>query len=172
MLCDVPTVVELIRFQTWDFGMVQGCICDTGFGGHDCSSRTCPTGDNPRTTGQSKETQTFVCTETAQSTFQLTFRGATTDAVDSHATAADLAISLQALHTIESVQVTYTSGSEACTVGGTNKVSVLFETELGDVPALIATVSDTTKITSLIIDTDGVGTSVKGTVENTECSDK
>lgn len=34
---------------TWDHDMVQGCHCDSGFQGYDCSLRTCAFGDDPIT---------------------------------------------------------------------------------------------------------------------------
>ena len=114
----------------------------------------------------------MLCTETAQSTFQLTFRGATTSNIDSHATESEVKAALEALSTIGEVEVTFSSGVEACTTGSTNTMSILFVTELGDLPALTATVTDPALITSIVVDTDGTGTSLMGTVENVECSDK
>jgi hypothetical protein len=37
---------------TWDFDKAQGCLCDPGFFGYDCSLRSCPTGDDPETPQQ------------------------------------------------------------------------------------------------------------------------
>ena len=34
---------------TWDHDMVQGCLCDDGWQGFDCSLRRCPYGDDPDT---------------------------------------------------------------------------------------------------------------------------
>lgn len=36
--------------STWDFEKIQGCKCDLGYEGYDCSLRSCPVGDDPRTT--------------------------------------------------------------------------------------------------------------------------
>jgi hypothetical protein len=33
----------------WDYDKLQGCKCDEGYEGHDCSLRSCPLGDDPRT---------------------------------------------------------------------------------------------------------------------------
>ena len=35
--------------------------CDGGWGGYDCSERTCPSGDDPNTYGQVNEVQLFEC---------------------------------------------------------------------------------------------------------------
>ena len=34
--------------DVWDAGKIQGCVCDEGYEGYDCSRRTCPSGANPR----------------------------------------------------------------------------------------------------------------------------
>jgi len=156
--------------STWDHQKIQGCVCDPGFTGHDCSLRLCPLGDNPRTTGQAKEIQTVLCTETSVSTFQLTFRGATSANIGSHATEHELKAALEALPTIGQVDVTFSLGDQACTVDSSNTISILFITELGDLPALTPTVTDPVAIPSIVVDTDGTGTSLMGTVENVECS--
>jgi len=41
----------------WDRSKTQGCVCDPYWTGTDCSSRMCPKGDDPLTTGQTDETQ-------------------------------------------------------------------------------------------------------------------
>lgn len=33
----------------WDYNKIQGCRCDGGWGGDDCSKRLCPRGDDPLT---------------------------------------------------------------------------------------------------------------------------
>merc|ERR1719197_580687 len=35
--------------QYWDYQKTRQCICDRGYEGYDCSSRTCPKGDDPLT---------------------------------------------------------------------------------------------------------------------------
>lgn len=35
------------RYEGWDAGRVQGCVCDAGWDGAACESRVCPLGDNP-----------------------------------------------------------------------------------------------------------------------------
>ncbi len=43
---------ETRYYQQWDGAKVQGCVCDAGYEGVDCSLRSCPRGDDPLTTGQ------------------------------------------------------------------------------------------------------------------------
>lgn len=47
--------------DSWDHDMVQGCLCDEGYEGHDCSLRSCPLGDDPDTHSQDNEIQEIEC---------------------------------------------------------------------------------------------------------------
>merc|ERR1712017_47483 len=40
-------------YQLWDAGKIQGCKCDLGYDGPDCSHRVSPHGDDPLTTVKS-----------------------------------------------------------------------------------------------------------------------
>jgi len=41
-----------IQYDLWDADKIQGCVCDPGYAGLDCSGRICPKGDDPlRTRG-------------------------------------------------------------------------------------------------------------------------
>lgn len=160
---------------TWDFDKIQGCICDTGFEGHDCSLRSCPRGDDPRTTGQTREVQTIVCQHTQATTFTLVFRGERTGLLPSNILAQGLQAALSAVQAIGRVKVSYSAGatSPACTLGGTNKITVEFVSTLGDVPPLRVDLGlNAAQIPQFTVDCDGVGSSKRGTVENVECSNK
>jgi hypothetical protein len=161
--------------STWDFNKIQGCLCDAGFEGHDCSRRSCPRGDDPRTTGQTREVQTFVCAVSAATSFSLTFRGSISAAIASAATAEQLQAALSAIKTVGAVRVSYSSGTTACTATGTNRVSVTFVAALGDLPPLrlvSVSASASALISSFVVSTDGVAGSVRGTNEDAECSNK
>uniref|UniRef100_K3X6E9 EGF-like domain-containing protein n=1 Tax=Globisporangium ultimum (strain ATCC 200006 / CBS 805.95 / DAOM BR144) TaxID=431595 RepID=K3X6E9_GLOUD len=159
--------------KTWDFNKIQGCLCDEGFEGHDCSLRSCPRGDDPHTTGQRREVQTILCSHTQVTTFTLSFRGESTQVLSSDITALNLQNALSAVKSIGPVNVKYLSGSSACTLTGTNKISIEFISALGDVPPLRVNLGANAALLPVFtIDCDGVGTSVRGTVENTECSNK
>lgn len=70
--------------NTWDFDKIQGCVCDQGYEGFDCSLRSCPLGDDPRTAWYTSgshldEVQKVTCTASGggmgdDSTFRLSFR--------------------------------------------------------------------------------------------------
>merc|ERR1712134_242019 len=38
------------KYENWDADMIQGCHCDVGWSGYDCSLKDCPKGDDPMTT--------------------------------------------------------------------------------------------------------------------------
>ena len=160
--------------ETWDFDMVTGCFCEEGWTGHDCSYRSCASGDDIITTLkagggiQSHEIQTITCTATA-GTFVLRFRQESTVALAYTATVAELKAALEDLSTIGQVTVTYSVPSTACTSGGSNVVSILFWDTLGDLPRLTAELDG---ITAMLIEADGEGISVTGTMENAVCSNR
>ncbi|KAJ0403084.1 hypothetical protein P43SY_009151 [Pythium insidiosum] len=58
---------------TFDRDMIQGCKCDPGYEGFDCSQRSCPRGDDPTTTGQVDEVKVIQCIAISGS-FQLEYR--------------------------------------------------------------------------------------------------
>ena len=66
--------VQYTYSSLWDADKLQGCVCDPGFAGYDCSLRECPSGDDPLTTGQANAVQLLQCLATAGS-FALYFRG-------------------------------------------------------------------------------------------------
>lgn len=72
---------------TWDHDMVQGCLCDDGYEGHDCSLRSCPLGDDPDTLYQENEVQNIECLDTdSDGQVVLMFREAQTTALEVKAT--------------------------------------------------------------------------------------
>lgn len=168
--------------QTWDFNKVQGCWCDAGYEGYDCSLMTCPTGEDPRTVGNTFETQTLTCVGT-QGKFSLGFRNLQTANLAFDVSDTELKAALEKLSNIGSVEITYTSkvaavtggstedeiteANKACTSDGSNTVLVKFLTELGDLPELSSVLDG---VTSILVNSDGTGLSVLGTKMNAECS--
>ncbi|KAE9362012.1 hypothetical protein PF008_g514 [Phytophthora fragariae] len=160
---------------TWDFNKIQGCICDAGFEGHDCARRSCPRGDDPRTTGQAREVQTITCVYTALATFTLSFRGQVSPLLSSNMLASDLQAALTSVSTIGNVQVSYSAGptSGACTLSTqpANTISITFISALGDLPPLkVNPDRNTVLLPVFTINSDGISGSIRGTNENAECS--
>ncbi|GMH98593.1 hypothetical protein TrST_g2503 [Triparma strigata] len=94
------------NYATWDADRVNGCNCDDGWEGYDCSLRSCPTGDNPGTYGENREVQLLRC-QASSGTFALQFRQETTSALAWDIEAWELKQALEALDTVKSVDVTY-----------------------------------------------------------------
>ena len=137
---------------TWDSDRVQGCLCDVGFEGYDCSLKTCPSGDDPETDPQYNEIQTILCDEATgtDGTFSLSFRttsvgeAASTVTLAYDSKVADVEAALEALTTITDVNVYLDNNSAdpttqiVCDSGGTT-FHVEFLSPTGDVPLLIHT---------------------------------
>lgn len=121
-------------YTLWDGHKIQGCKCDAGFEGSDCSNRKCPIGDDPlTTTNTNKEIQTVTvgdgdneATTAITGSFTLTYtdlyngvwttrpltafnEGSTAELITRSET--DMALALESLpnHVIEDVVVTSTT---------------------------------------------------------------
>jgi hypothetical protein len=64
-------------YTRWDADFIQGCQCDPGWVGADCSQRTCPWGPDPRAATTPYEFITLVCTctGTCKGKFKLQYMG-------------------------------------------------------------------------------------------------
>lgn len=129
---------------TWDYEMIQGCKCDDGFSGYDCSLMECEYGDDPLTKYQFNEIQEVTCKYSdTDDTFTLTFREDVTTTLSATATLADVETALEALDSITYVDV-YTDtavkaddDTDTAVCGSTRKTwYVEFLHPTGDVPLL------------------------------------
>ena len=50
LIQDLPNANSPVAYTLWDTDKIQGCVCDGGYTGADCSQRLCPRGDDPMTT--------------------------------------------------------------------------------------------------------------------------
>lgn len=167
----------------WDYNKMYGCACDVGYHGYDCSLRTCPTGDDPKTRFQDAEVQVLQCTATA-GTFQLTFRQDTTEVINYDDTSDEVAAKLLELTTITGVEVTFSDGDGSgplCLASGDNKASITFTQQFGDVPDLWVATGTADAMTptgeselTFAFDGDDIDgiTSVTGTKEDVTCSNR
>jgi len=183
---DITYGLDPNNAHTWDAHRVLGCLCDDGYTGHDCKQRTCPLGDDPGTYDDVKELQLLQC-KADGGTFTLEFRQAKTWPIPWNATSTELEWYIEALATVTDVEVAIKGRTDgltpvACDGTGESVVEVVFVTEHADVPALVG---DTTALVSAVnnfwfVKADGdtltanavTYTSVAGTTENVECSNR
>lgn len=99
----------------WDYNKAQGCLCDPGYEGYDCSQFSCPKGDDPHTgfgngdEVQNKERIVLRCTGTG-GTWRLQFRTHQTAELSYKITAPELQAALEALPNVGKVKVEYVCG--------------------------------------------------------------
>ena len=131
---------------TWDFDKIQGCSCDTGFEGFDCSLFSCPWGDDPQSKyEQYNELQKFTCDETTgtDGTFILKFRQQTTAALAYNALVGDVKTALEGLSSITGVNVYFddvsldVTSAAVCAASG-RIFYVEFLSPTGNVPLITA----------------------------------
>ncbi|KDO33681.1 hypothetical protein SPRG_19293 [Saprolegnia parasitica CBS 223.65] len=146
---------------TWDAAMIQGCKCDDGFTGHDCTQRVCPTGDDPVTMGQTNAVQQVTCAASS-GVFQLGFRGAYTDPLPFNAPVLEVQTALLSLSTIHGLSLQY-SHTGAC-VGG-NSMILTFTQDFGALPPV-----QLLDASLMLTSPSSVTTLVPGTKEDAECA--
>ena len=119
----------------WDEEEIYGCACDYGFTGYDCSQRKCPFGDDPYTLHQHNHQRVFKCTGTSGS-FKFTFRSSQTLDISYADTADMLKEKLEAIDTIDSVAISFSSTAafSVCTSDGSNIVTIKFLSQTGGSP--------------------------------------
>jgi hypothetical protein len=120
--------------SNWDAHKIQGCLCDEGFSGYDCSLRECPRGDDPLTTGQQNEILRLVCQADAGS-FTIAFRGHTSNDIPYNAPYGLLKEILESMLSIAAVTVTLGgSGVAVCEAGQEVITTIEFTQDFGSLP--------------------------------------
>ncbi|KAE9026421.1 hypothetical protein PF010_g2830 [Phytophthora fragariae] len=158
---------SVVYDSVWDSNMVHGCVCEDGYGGGDCSQRLCATGDDPLTGAstdslfgfQKNEKQTVYCAATS-GTLTLSYRGQTTVRIDALDNADAVSKKLNALYTLQKVNVLFSGTSTTmCTADG-NMVTVEFTQNFGPLPLLVGD-------SSLLVHA-GIGMTPKLTISKSE----
>lgn len=93
-----------VPYDNWDADQVQGCVCDAGFSGYDCSRSECPRGDDPLTGGQRNEKLVVACQAEGGYWF-LSFRGETSRPIPYDAGHGTVERILEAMGTVGDVEV-------------------------------------------------------------------
>jgi hypothetical protein len=152
--------------STWDGLKIHGCHCDKGYQGFDCSERSCPVGDDPRTTEQLDEKHVIACSDADVSgSISFKFREQITVVpIGATATRAEVKKSLETLTSIGTVsvdKVDLTKADSLCTIAG-NSFAITYKTEHGNLPML--------QVITQGIDSLTITQEVEGTKEMLPCA--
>ncbi|CAM6001934.1 unnamed protein product [Sphagnum balticum] len=151
---------------TWDANQIQGCLCDAGYMGYDCSQFSCPYGSDPSALGQRNEVQVLACTDQdLTGSVVLSFRQQQSTSISATATIKEIAAALESMSSVGAVNVKPIDGSSdsLCSTIG-NQISVTFLQAHGDLPQLTYAIN--------MLDVFSVSTIVTGTTESLECSNR
>jgi len=101
-----------VEYTNWDADMVQGCVCEEGWEGFDCSDKSCLWGPDPETTWIDEvQVLDCKCEANCDGWITLTYLGESTRLIEWNAAASVVEEELERLHMIQDVRVT-THGSE------------------------------------------------------------
>eukprot|EP00615_Pteridomonas_danica_P005959 CAMPEP_0114354738 /NCGR_PEP_ID=MMETSP0101-20121206/19708_1 /TAXON_ID=38822 ORGANISM="Pteridomonas danica, Strain PT" /NCGR_SAMPLE_ID=MMETSP0101 /ASSEMBLY_ACC=CAM_ASM_000211 /LENGTH=727 /DNA_ID=CAMNT_0001496363 /DNA_START=304 /DNA_END=2487 /DNA_ORIENTATION=+ len=117
-----------VEYNNWDADQIQGCVCDEGYSGYDCSIVECPRGDDPKTVGQVNEFIQVSCLADGGYWF-LSFRGATTRPIPYDAGYGTVERILESMGTMDDVSVTYSDMvglAPACGATTANVITIEF----------------------------------------------
>jgi hypothetical protein len=157
----------------WEADRFNGCLCDEGYTGYDCSVRNCPVGDDPLTSSQLNDVQLLECYADF-GTFTLSYGRETTVPISVDASVTDVTKTINALSSLHGqqpkVSVSWTAGVDRACISTGNNIQVTFLQDFGDLPLLLpdgsnlgqTSASDTPLITSQKV--------VTGTKESDVCS--
>jgi hypothetical protein len=176
-----------VNYDLWDADRIQGCVCDMGFEGLDCNSLSCPRGDDPLTPGvaeqQALSCQCIGCTGfftvSAFGRRREVLYNAVASIADEDENAAigsgnapgeSLEAVLSSLFDWPWISsVTYSTGSTVCaTAGAANTATIVMKKSAGNAQEVIVDESGLVGGTPSL----SVSTTVQGTTENAECSNR
>lgn len=161
----------------WEVDMIQGCACDSGWEGFDCSRQSCPKGDDPLTAGVN-EIQLIDCTcQSCTGGVYFTFKDQRTSFISFNASEEVISYRLNQISTVEKVVVTIKKGKVLCQPDG-SATAVEFFLPHGRQSALQVTVIQDLALDGVISiksngatsDTAPYLVSVSGTKEHVTCS--
>eukprot|EP01029_Cantina_marsupialis_P031675 TRINITY_DN919_c0_g1_i1.p1 TRINITY_DN919_c0_g1~~TRINITY_DN919_c0_g1_i1.p1 ORF type:complete len:794 (+),score=144.49 TRINITY_DN919_c0_g1_i1:715-3096(+) len=118
----------------WDAEVIQGCDCDDGYTGFDCSIMSCPFGADPTQSGLN-EIQKITC-DAIGGFFRLSYKGQATGDIAFDAGATDIETALEGLSNIDNVSVAISGGGDDVCGAASIETFVEFLTEAGDLPLL------------------------------------
>ena len=169
--------------KRWDAHKVTGCVCDDGWGGNDCAMRVCPHGDDPLTTSQVNEEQTFQCEDDLDDTvvrsFHLKWRGAYSPIIYSSDSRVTLMNKLRTMRSVygsdprnaySGISASFSNATYDRVCGpGAQTVTLTFTQDFGDLPPMYIKPNAGNSPTFTGVTLGYLTESVKGTREDKEC---
>nr|AIG55665.1 secreted protein [Thraustotheca clavata] len=124
-----------VTYSLWDATSIQGCVCDQGYWGYDCSLRSCPMGHDPALLGRVNEIQAISCIcTTCTGTFILTWKGLSSIPIAAAASASAIQAALNLLTSGVSVTLDAGATSICSTTGSTALITFMYD--FGQLPPL------------------------------------
>jgi hypothetical protein len=141
--------MNLIRpptiYSSWDANKIQGCICDSGWTGYDCSRKSCPVGRDPLdpNLAYDKDETFYLQCQASDGYFSLLVNGYLTDPIPYDADPTFLKKVLQSLPDVGKVLVTISSsvheGQSTASICGSSDVvtsNIRFLSHVGSRPPI------------------------------------
>jgi len=132
-----------VSYDHWDADKIQGCLCDAGWMGFDCSFRTCPYGRDPTEKVQHREAEFILQCQADSGYFSILALGGYTPAIPFDADPGYLKYALESISQVGSVTVSMPRGPHGLPVvcGSSEPVStsIHFDSYLGDRPPIFVT---------------------------------
>jgi hypothetical protein len=180
----------------WDADMIQGCVCEAGWSGYDCSQQTCPFGDDPLTSHndvasnnpieQVNEKQILECTcagtvmNECTGSIAISFRGKRSLPIPHNANKVEIIAALMVIPGANHVEVIIAGGTMLCDSDGAATI-IEFVGIPGNLPPLVishnlASPSNVAPIVKLLhggeFSSIAGAKSVQGNKEYAECSNR
>eukprot|EP01029_Cantina_marsupialis_P015010 TRINITY_DN3288_c0_g1_i2.p1 TRINITY_DN3288_c0_g1~~TRINITY_DN3288_c0_g1_i2.p1 ORF type:complete len:806 (+),score=194.93 TRINITY_DN3288_c0_g1_i2:122-2539(+) len=110
------------KYDLWDADQSTGCVCDDGYTGYNCNTRTCPKGVDPKTVQTEVQVLDCQCDAVCSGVFRLTYN-AVEATVDINPTddASTLQTTIRTIPALADAIVTYPNGETViCDATGTS----------------------------------------------------
>ena len=136
-----------VTYDNWDADKIQGCVCDDGFEGFDCSLRSCPKGRDPTeprsVLGQHREEVFELQCQADAGYIAILVRGMYTDAIPHDASPGDLRDAFAAVPGVGEVEVVMPAQDDGlpalCGSSAVSTTTITFLDFEGDRPPIFLT---------------------------------
>ncbi len=139
-----------MSYNNWDADRIQGCLCDYGWEGYDCSLKSCPAGRDPTDPflEYSKEETFFLQCQANEGYFSILVLGKFTDPIPYDADPAYLQHALEAIPNVGKVSVSTPANTgsfpQICGLSSVTTTTIQFMSRFGSLPPILVTRNVTT----------------------------